>query len=57
MSNKYRYLERQLDAVYFPTLLEVSLSVIDGRLMKQALNELDPFVWARPCWDRGPYGT
>jgi len=31
-------------------LLEVIGSALDGRLIKQALNELDPFVWARPCW-------
>lgn len=42
---------------YFPTLLEVIFSSLDGKMMKQALNELDPFVYATPSWRKVLFGT
>ena|SRR6266403_1077375 len=35
----------------YRSLIELVDSALDARLMKRALNALDPFVWAIPCWN------
>lgn len=45
-----KQLREQRAVDYFPTLLEMVLSYLDGRMMKKALDELDPFVRMVPIW-------